>query len=42
VQARRADQTELLHRLESILENRDTELRDALAARPRRTTRKAG
>lgn len=38
VQARRADQTELLNRLESILENRDSEIRDAAAApRPRRT-----
>jgi hypothetical protein len=42
VQARRADQTELLHRLESMLENRDAEIRDAAAPRPRRTTRKAG
>ena len=38
VQARRADQTELLHRLEAMLENRDAEIRDAAApARPRRT-----
>jgi hypothetical protein len=43
VQARRADQTELLNRLESMLESRDAEIRDAAAApRPRRTTRKAG
>jgi hypothetical protein len=38
VQARRADQTELLHRLESMLENRDTEIRETVAppARARR------
>ena len=40
VQARRADQAELLNRLETLLENRDAEIREA-AARPRRTTRRA-
>ena len=39
VQARRADQNELIHRLEAILENRDTELREA--TRPTRRPRKA-
>jgi hypothetical protein len=38
VQARRADQTELLHRLEAMLENRDAEITQAVT-RPRRTTR---
>lgn len=41
VQARRADQTELLHRLETLLENRDAQVTE-VATRPRRTTRKAG
>jgi hypothetical protein len=36
VQARRADQTELLNRLETLLENRDTEIREVVT-RPRRT-----
>lgn len=41
VQARRADQAEMLNRLEAILETRDAELKEA-AARPTRTrTRKA-
>ena len=41
VQARRADQNELLNRLEAILENRDTQIREAAetATRPRRTRR---
>jgi hypothetical protein len=39
VQARRADQTELLQRLEAMLENRDTEIRDAAPPRARRTRR---
>ena len=43
VQARRADQTELLNRLESILENRDAEIREAPTAPARaRRARKAG
>ena len=43
VQARRADQTELLNRLESILENRDAEIREAATAPTRaRRARKAG
>lgn len=37
VQARRADQTELLHKLEALLENRD-EAKEA-AAKPRRVRR---
>jgi hypothetical protein len=43
VQARRADQTELLHRLEALLENRDSEIHEVVAkpARARRA-RKAG
>ncbi len=36
VQARRADQAELLSRLESMLESRDSEIAEA-AARPRRS-----
>jgi hypothetical protein len=40
VQARRADQAELLNRLETMLETRDTELREALAPpAPARRTR---
>jgi hypothetical protein len=41
VQQRRADQNELINRLEAILENRDAEIVEAATARPRRT-RKAG
>lgn len=36
VQARRADQAELLNRLETILETRDTQLIEAATPRPRR------
>jgi hypothetical protein len=41
VQARRADQTELLQRLEALLENRDTEIREAVAPTRARRARKA-
>jgi hypothetical protein len=40
VQARRADQTELLNRLEAMLEARDADIQEA-AARPARRARKA-
>ncbi len=36
VQARRADQAELLNRLETLLETRDAEITEAVAARPAR------
>ena len=36
VQARRADQAELLNRLETMLESRDTEIVEAVVTRPRR------
>ena len=41
VQARRADQAEMLNRLEAILENRDTELKEAAARPTRSRARKA-
>jgi len=41
VQARRADQAELLNRLEAMLENRDTEIREAVAPTRARRARKA-
>ena len=42
VQARRADQAELLNRLETMFEIRDAEIKEAIAPAARRRTRKAG